>query len=134
MHDSFSIRYIDIKFTPDSKFSRQVDPWLDRKASSRQEPTTVLGFQVVDIGSITMDFLTDRVAGPMNEEVAVACCSNRITADIIDFPSARKSACSQLILDKRQCRIAPALNMLKDHALPCWYLLPGIPCPSDIPI
>ncbi len=71
MHDGFSIRHIDVKLAPNPKLSREVDSRLDRKASSRHEPTTVLSFQVVDIGSITMDFLTDRVARPMNEEVAV---------------------------------------------------------------
>src|SRR6187549_3667515 len=110
MHDGFSIRYIDVKLTPDSELSRQIDPRLDRKASFRQELTTVLSFQVVDIRSIAMDLLTDRVAGSMNEEVAVARRSNCITADIIDFPSARKSACSHLILDKGQGRIASAPN------------------------
>src|SRR6185437_15076485 len=101
MHDGFSIRYIDVKLAPNPKLSREVDSRLDRKASSRQEPTTILSFQVVDIGAITVNLLTNRVAGSMNEEVAVARCSNRITADIINFPSARKSACSHVILDKR---------------------------------
>ena len=93
VHHGFSIRDIYVKFAPNPKLSRQVDSRLDRKARSRQETTTVLSFQVVDIGSVTMDFLTDRVAGSMNEEVAVACGVNRITADIIDFPAAGESAC-----------------------------------------
>jgi hypothetical protein len=56
--------------------------------------------QIVNVGSIPVNLFADRMAGTMNEKVAVSCLTDLVPADIIDFPSTGKSSCRQLCLDK----------------------------------
>ena len=125
---------IDIQFASNAELPRQVNPRLDRETGVRQQPTSILRFQVINVGAITMHLFADRMAGPVHKIFPISRALNHLPADIIHFPPMRECAAANPALHERHGRIASLPHNLKNLLMPCGYHLPDKTGPCNIRI
>ena len=78
---------IDIQFASNAELPRQVNPRLDRETGVRQQPASILRFQVINVGAITMHLFADRMAGPVHKIFPIPRVLNHLPAHVVYFPS-----------------------------------------------
>lgn len=76
----------DVDFTSYAEFG-EVDAGFDGEASSGEDAALFVGFEVVHVGAVAVDFFADRVAGAVDEVLAVAGLVDDIAASAIDLPA-----------------------------------------------
>src|SRR5262245_53384786 len=91
---------VHVDFAAHTELPGQIDAELDRKARARQEMTFIPRFEVVDVCTIAMHVLADRMAGAVDEIFTIAGLANRFPGEFIDFPAADGPFCMDSILDK----------------------------------
>src|SRR5690349_4726767 len=84
-HERITLRQEDVQLASNAELSLEIDAGFDRKAGTRHETSGVLRFKSVDVGSVAVDLLADRVAGPMDELSTVAGRFDHAAAGCIDF-------------------------------------------------
>src|SRR5260370_12748338 len=84
----------------------------------RQNRTRIVRFETIHIGSVTVYFLSDAVAGAVHKIFSVACHRNDLAGNSIHLPSFDRTAARQLLADKCNGLIARLPHML-ENALIC---------------
>src|SRR5262249_5202311 len=93
---------------------RQVDPWLDGEAGARQDAALLVGLQVVHVGAVAVDLLTDRVAGAVAEVFAVAGRLDHRPGRLIHLPALERFARGERRSHPLDGRIASPGDQVED--------------------
>src|SRR4029453_788544 len=70
----------------------QIDAWLDGEARPRHYEPLFVGFEIVHIRAVAVDFLADVVPGAMDELLAVPCLDDHVATGLIDLPALERTA------------------------------------------
>ena len=65
----------------------KIDSRFDGKAATRQHAARFVRFEIIHVGTVTVNFLADTVTRPMDEELAITRFLDNFSAGIIDFKS-----------------------------------------------
>src|SRR5262245_57457489 len=71
---------------------RQVNAGLDREATPRSNAPLVVRFEIVHVGAIAVDVLSDGVPGAMHEVLAEPARLNEAPRRVIDFETTQRLA------------------------------------------
>lgn len=103
----------DIDFTADAKLW-QVDSGFDGKAASGKNLPSFVSFQVVDVCSIAVCFLSDAVASAMHEVLTVSRSLDHPTCGIVNLESLQRLPFRESIFDELDRGISRGGDDLKD--------------------
>ena len=81
----------DVDFAADAEFG-VVDAGFDGEAGAGEDEAFVVGFEVVEVGAIAVDFLTDGVAGAVDEGGSVAGGFDDVAGRAVEFPALEGAA------------------------------------------
>src|SRR5262249_25972868 len=76
------------------------------KTCARNQDSSVLGFEIVDVRSVSVNFGMDVVTGSMNEVIPVAGFPDHLSAGIIDLPAENLPARRKRLLHEIRGRVA----------------------------
>jgi hypothetical protein len=131
-HQRLALSEVHVQFTPNPKLAGQVDPWLNRKAGSRHQTAGVLRLQAIDVGSVAMNFFTDRMARAMDELITIAATLDDLPAGVVDFPTEWAMAGSYFCPDKGQGRVPSPPDQVENLAMFHRHRLTDIAGPGNI--
>src|SRR5436309_10077693 len=94
----------------------------------------VLGLEVVDVSAVAMDFLADRMTGPVDEPVAVAGLHDDRAADVVYFAAAGKPPGCHFLLHIVDRGITRACHNPEDLRLTLGHLLSDKTGPGDVAV
>jgi len=81
-------------------FAVDVNTRLKREEASRHEHACVLSFEVIDVSSIAVDFLTDRVTRTVSEVLSESGIAHNFPANIVDFPTRHLAPGTEPVIHK----------------------------------
>src|SRR5512146_150902 len=131
-HERVALGHIHIQLAPDAEFTGQINARLDGKTGSGHQPSGVLRLETVDIGSVAMDLLADRVTGTVDEPVAVAGSLDHAPTSRIDFIPEWAMARLNLRTHKIESGIATLPDQIKNLPVSRGHLSSDIGSPGDV--
>jgi hypothetical protein len=102
-----------IYFAAHAEF-REIDSRFYREAGVRQNQALVVGFEIVQIGSIAVGLHGYAVPRPVGEVLCEAGVANHTAGRIIGLPSRQRPACSERLLHSLDGRIPCLRNHGED--------------------
>ena len=76
-----------VDFVADAELAGEVDAGFDGEAGVGQDEAFVVGFEVVELGAVAVEFGGDVVAGAVGEPVAEACGADNVAGGFVGLPS-----------------------------------------------
>src|SRR5207247_10417671 len=93
-----------------------VGAWMNRKVGPRRQAVGVLRRQNIDVGSVAMNFVADRMARAMDELITIAGTLDDLPAGVVDFPTEWATASSYFCPDKGQGRVPSLPDQVENLA------------------
>src|SRR5262249_6365798 len=93
---------------------RQVDAWLNREASPRQDTAFLARPEVVHVGPVAVRLLSDRVAGTMHEVRPVPHLVDDVPGRIVHLPTLQRLLRGEGALDAVDAGVASPPHDLED--------------------